>query len=413
MGLAGGDGRSTNFTLDGANLNNNFGLSSSLPGGGTPVSIDALDEVQVVVSPFDVRQTNFIGGGINAITKSGTNTFKGTAYTYYTSENMHGNRIDNTDLAARAKDRLTTYGFTLGGPIVKNKLFFFVNAEYSKKPTVANRWMPSSNGVAQPDLYISRTKISDMQKVQEFMKSKYGYDTGSYDSFPADESNHKFLARLDWNITDNHHLALRYNNTKNTAWNSVSGNSGNTGFRLNGMNRMSQYSMAFSNSMYSMENKISTISADLNSRFGDKFANKLLFTYSNIQDVRGTNSSEFPFIDIMNGYTTAADGTVTQTLEPYMTLGYELFTYNNKVENKVTTLTDNFTWYAGAHKVTAGFNFEHQLANNSYMRNGTGLQPRCVSISTASICRMNGTCATISSLPVVSVSITSRSTTTT
>lgn len=318
MGLAGGDGRSTNFTLDGANLNNNFGLSSSLPGGGTPVSIDALDEVQVVVSPFDVRQTNFIGGGINAITKSGTNTFKGTAYTYYTSENMHGNRIDNTDLAARAKDRLTTYGFTLGGPIVKNKLFFFVNAEYSKKPTVANRWMPSSNGVAQPDLYISRTKISDMQKVQEFMKSKYGYDTGSYDSFPADESNHKFLARLDWNITDNHHLALRYNNTKNTAWNSVNGNSGNTGFRLNGMNRMSQYSMAFSNSMYSMENKISTISADLNSRFGDKFANKLLFTYSNIQDVRGTNSSEFPFIDIMNGYTTAADGTVTQTLEPYM-----------------------------------------------------------------------------------------------
>ena len=103
MGMAGGDGRSTNFTLDGANLNNNFGLSSSLPGGGTPVSIDALDEVQVVVSPFDVRQTNFIGGGINAITKSGTNTFKGTAYTYYTSENMHGNRIDNTDLAARPK----------------------------------------------------------------------------------------------------------------------------------------------------------------------------------------------------------------------------------------------------------------------------------------------------------------------
>ncbi len=372
MGMAGGDGRSTNFTLDGANLNNNFGLSSSLPGGGTPVSIDALDEVQVVVSPFDVRQTNFIGGGINAITKSGTNTFKGTAYTYYTSENMHGNRIDNTDLAARSKDRLTTYGFTLGGPILKNKLFFFVNAEYSKKPTVANRWMPSTDGVAQPDLYISRTKISDMQKVQEFMKSKYGYDTGSYNSFPADESNHKFLARIDWNITDNHHLAVRYNNTKNTAWNAVNGNSGNTGYRLYGMNRMSQYSMAFANSMYSMENKISTISADLNSRFGEKFANKLLFTYSNIQDVRGSDSSEFPFIDIMNGYTTAADGTVTQTLEPYMSLGYELFTYNNKVENKVTTLTDNFTWYAGAHKVTAGFNFEHQLANNSYMRNGTG-----------------------------------------
>lgn len=372
MGFAGGDGRSTNFTLDGANLNNNFGLSSNLPGGGTPVSMDALDEIQVVVSPFDVRQSNFIGGGINAVTKSGTNTFKGTAYIYHTNENMHGNRIDNTDLSERGKVRNSTYGFTLGGPIIKDKLFFFANAEYSKVPSVANRWRASVDGVADSKNYISRTTTADMQRVHDFLLSTYGYDTGSYTSFPADEDNLKLLGRIDWNINDDHHLAVRYNYTKNTAWNSVNGNSSDTGYRLRGLDRMSQYSMSFANSMYKMDNKVSTISADLHSRFGEQFANQLLFTYTNIEDVRGSNSSLFPFVDIMAGYTTAVDGTVTQTLQPYMSFGYELFTYNNKVENKITTVTDNFTWYAGAHKVTAGFNFEHQLANNSYMRNGTG-----------------------------------------
>ena len=370
MGFAGGDGRSTNFTLDGANLNNNFGLSSTLPGGGMPISMDALDEVQVVVTPFDVRQTNFIGGGINAVTKSGTNTFKGTAYIYHNNENMHGNRIDDTDLGERGINRNTTYGFTLGGPIVKNKLFFFANAEYAKVPSVINRWRASEDGVADPDNYI--TTVADLQKVRDFMMQRYGYDTGSFTDFPADESNLKLLGRIDWNITDNHRLAVRYNYTKNTAWNAVNGNSSDTGYRLRNMDRLSQYSMSFANSMYSMDNKVSTVSADLNSRFGNKISNQLLFTYTNIDDVRGSNSSPFPFIDIMGGYETAADGTVTQSLTPYMSLGYELFSYNNRVQNKITTITDNFTYYAGAHKITAGFSFEHQLANNSYMRGGTG-----------------------------------------
>ena len=372
MGFAGGDGRSTNFTLDGANLNNNFGLSSTLPGGGMPISMDALDEVQVVVTPFDVRQTNFIGGGINAVTKSGTNTFKGTAYIYHNNENMHGNRIDDTDLGERGINRNTTYGFTFGGPIVKNKLFFFANAEYAKVPSVINRWRASEDGVADPDNYISRTTVADLQKVRDFMMQRYGYDTGSFTDFPADESNLKLLGRIDWNITDNHHLAVRYNYTKNTAWNPVNGNSGDTGYRLRNMDRLSQYSMSFANSMYSMDNKVSTVSADFNSRFGNNISNQLLFTYTNIDDVRGSNSSPFPFIDIMGGYETAADGTVTQSLTPYMSLGYELFSYNNRVQNKITTITDNFTYYAGAHKITAGFSFEHQLANNSYMRGGTG-----------------------------------------
>ena len=372
MSFAGGDGRSTNFTLDGANLNNNFGLTSGLPGGGNPISMDAIDEMQVVVSPFDVRQTNFIGGGINAVTKSGTNTFKGSAYIYYNNENLHGNRVANPDLGELGTNRSTTYGFTLGGPIVKDKLFFFANAEYTTIPAVANRWAPSDNGKANLDQYISRTTKNDLDRVSKFLKEKYGYDPGSYTDWGADEHNLKLLGRLDWNINNNHHLALRFNHTANKAWNAPNGNSSDTGYRLRGMDRLSQYSMSFSNSMYSMDNKVSSLSADLNSRFSDKFANQLLFTYTDITDERGSNSSDFPFVDIMNGYETLADGTVKQDLSPYMSFGYELFSYNNRVQNKITSLTDNFTWYAGNHKVTAGFNFEHQLANNSYMRGGTG-----------------------------------------
>lgn len=124
--FGGRDARMNNITIDGANLNNNFGLSSApMPGGSNPISLDAIEELQVNIAPFDVRQANFIGAGINAITKSGTNTFKGTAYTYFKNENMRGNKIDGEDLGERPIEAHRTYGFTLGGPIVKNKLFFF------------------------------------------------------------------------------------------------------------------------------------------------------------------------------------------------------------------------------------------------------------------------------------------------
>ena len=371
MSLSGGDGRSTNFTPDGANLNNNFGLNDGLPGGGNPISMEAIDEVQVVVAPYDVRQTNFIGGGINAVTKSGTNTFKGTAYVYHNNENMHGNRVANQDLGERGTNRNTTYGFTLGGPIVKDKLFFFANAEYSKIPTIVNRWRASEDGIGDASNYISRTTVADMQRVRDFMIQNYNYDPGSYTDYPADEDNLKLLARVDWNITNNHHLAVRYNYTKNTAWNATNGNSCDTGYRMYNLNRLSQYSMAFSNSMYSQNNSVSTISADLNSRFGNNISNQLLFTYTNIDEKRGSDSSPFPFIDIMNGYSVEND-VVAQDLTPYMSLGYELFTHNNRVQNKILTLNDNFTYYLGDHKLMAGFKFEHQMANNSYMRNGTG-----------------------------------------
>ena len=362
MSFAGSDGRLANFTVDGANFNNNFGLSSNLPGGGNPISIDAIEELQVVISPYDVRQTNFIGGGVNAITKSGTNTFKGSAYVYHRNENMRGDTVEGEQIGgARAKDRSTTYGFTAGGPIIKNKLFFFINGEYSKVPTVVNRWQGSANGVADPTNYISRTKLSDLQRVSDFVKSKYGYDTGSWTDFPANENNMKILARIDWNISSKHKLALRYNYTRNNVWNSPNGSSMDGGTRMSGA-RMSQYSMSFANSMYSMNNLVSTWSLDLNSRLTDNLSNQFLATFSKLDDVRGTNSDEFPFIDILDD---------TQS-NNYMALGYELFTWNNAVHNTIANVKDDITWYKGTHKVTAGISYEYQMADNQYMRNGTG-----------------------------------------
>ena len=368
MSFAGSDGRLANFTVDGANFNNNFGLSDGLPGGGTPISIDAIEEMQVVISPYDVRQTNFIGGGVNAITKSGTNTFKGTAYIYYRNENLRGDTVDGEQLAgARNKDRNTTYGFTLGGPIIKNKLFFFANFEKSMTPTVVNRWRGSVDGKSDADNYISRTTLSDLEKVSNFVKSKYGYDTGSWTDFPANEDNMKILARIDWNINDKHKLALRYNYTLNNKWNSPNASSMDGGTRMASA-RMSKNSMSFANSMYSMQNIVSTFSLDLNSRLSDRLSNQFLATYSILNDVRGTNSEEFPHIDILDGDVREEGATP----DIYMALGYELFTWNNAVHNTVANIKDDLTYYVGDHKITGGVSFEYQMADNQYMRNGSG-----------------------------------------
>ena len=364
MSFAGADGRTANFTVDGANFNNNFGLSDNLPGGGSPISIDAIEEMQVVISPYDVRQTNFIGGGVNAITKSGTNTLKGSAYVYHRNENMRGNMAAGKEVSgARDKDRNTTYGFTLGGPIIKNKLFFFVNAEYSTIPTVVNRWRGSVDGVENADANISRTTLADLEKVSNFVKEKYGYDTGSWTDFPATESNMKLLARIDWNINDNHKLAVRYNYTLNQAWNSTNASSMDGGPRA-AFGRFSQYGMSYANSLYSMDNLVSTVSLDLNSRLSDNLSNQFLATFSKLDDMRGTNSSDMPFVDIRKD-----DGS---SVLPYIALGYELFTWNNGVHNTHISIKDDLTYYAGDHKFTAGLNYEYQMADNSYMRNGTG-----------------------------------------
>ena len=354
MSFGGSDGRSTNFTVDGANLNNNFGLSSNLPGGGSPISLDAIDEVQLVVAPYDVRQSNFVGGGINAVTKSGTNTFKGTAYAYHTNQSFRGNKIAGEDLGERKAESNLIVGATLGGPIIKNKLFFFVNFEMQKQPEQAIEWQADA------------AKQNVLKQISDKLQKDYGYNPGSYTDYPGGTDNMKILARIDWNISDAHKLSVRFNKTNNQYWYAPNGNSCDDKFRNKGFNRASAQSQPFSNNMYSQMNNVMSVTAELNSRFSDKVSNKLLAAFTDINDQRGSNSSPFPHVDIMTGDYSSGN------FIPYTSLGYELFTWNNGVKNKNVNVQDNVTIYAGSHTITAGASFEMMEARNSYMRNGTG-----------------------------------------
>lgn len=358
--LSGRDGRTNTFTIDGANLNNNFGLSSTLPGGGNPISLDAIEELQVVVAPFDVRQTNFVGGGVNAITKSGTNMFRGSAYTYQKNENFRGNKVDGFDLGERAKESKEVYGVTFGGPIIKNKLFFFVNGEYENQPKPITKYKLSTNGQLDPnDNFVSRVTAKDMQDFADILENTYGYNPGSYTDYSGGTKNYKFLGRIDWNITDAHKLSVRYNYTTNSQ--DIPTNATSTVGNRTSAGRISEYGMAFRNNCYSMDNTVWSWTAELNSRFNNNLANRLLFTYSYIEDMRGSLSSPFPQLDIWDG-----------SGQAFMSAGYELFSWNNGVKNNTLNIQDNITWTLGKHKIIGGLSYEYQKATNSFMRFGTG-----------------------------------------
>jgi hypothetical protein len=355
--FGGRDGRLNNITIDGANFNNNFGLSSNLPGGGNPISLDAIDELQVAIAPFDVKQANFVGAGINAITKSGTNTFKGSVYTYQRNQDYRGNTIDGFDLGERSKESTATYGFTLGGPIIKNKLFFFVNGEYENSPKPLHDWKLSTDGIANADQNISRVTSNDMDAFKAALNN-YGYNPGSYTDYDGGSVNQKMLARIDWNINANNKFTVRYNYTKNVA--DVPTNSTSTVATRTASGRISQNAMSFRNNSYSTDNLVNSLTAELNSRIGNNMTNQILATYTRIEDIRGSLSSPFPHIDIMK------DG------DAFMSAGYELFSWNNGVKNTVMSIIDNFTYTIGTHTITAGISYEDQYVSNSFQRFGTG-----------------------------------------
>lgn len=364
ISLAGADGRTTNLTIDGAQFNNNFGLGGELPGGGNPISIEAISHIQIDLTPYDVRHCDFFGGGINAITKSGTNTFTGTAYIYHRNEWTRGDIINGYKLSIeRDKEPATTYGFTLGGPIIKDKLFFFTSFEIEAKPKEIDKWRASSDGIADEEAYISRTLGTDMEKVHYHVLEKYGYDTGSWGEYPRADDNIKALARIDWNISDKSKLSLRYNYTVHKAWKRTSPRAGDGGIRTK-VARSSASSMVFSNSLYFNENYANSASLNLNSRITDKLHNDFLATFSHIGKTRNSPSEQFPFIDILQNS--------SFDCENYISLGYEPFTWNNRLINNTITVKNDLIYYGGKDRVTIGANYEYHIAKNSYMRNGTG-----------------------------------------
>lgn len=358
--FAGRDGRFNNITIDGAAFNNNFGLSSkNLPGGDAqPISLDAIEEISVNVSPFDIRQSNFTGASINAVTKSGTNQFKGSVYTYLRPDWFTGEKVGD-NIVPNSRDKSSTlYGATLGGAIIENKLFLFVSGELEKEEYPGIEWRASTNGVADATNKISRTTLTDMRDMRDYLINNHQYDPGSYEGFDKFASeNYKVMARLDWNINQDHKFTIRYNDVKSTNDQSVNSNSAPN---PRGANRYSTESMAFNNANYNFTNTVRSITGELNSKFSSKISNKLLASYTHIQDTRGSNSDLFPFVDIYK------DGA------QYMSFGYELFTHNNDVTNNTFNVTNNVSINLGKHNVVAGISFDRLYFMNSYLRYALG-----------------------------------------
>ncbi|MBK7427740.1 MAG: TonB-dependent receptor [Saprospiraceae bacterium] len=358
--FAGRDGRYNNITIDGANFNNNFGLSSSgLPGGDAqPISLDAIEEVQVNIAPYDVRQSNFTGAGINAVTRSGNNTLSGSVYAFYRDQSFNGRKVGEDTLQTAAKTTSTVFGARLGGPIIKDKLFFFINGEYENTTFPGIAFRPSTDGSTGTD--ISRTTVADMQRVSDFLGTTYNYNPGRISDYANNfnTKNYKALARLDWNISNSHKFTIRYNEVVSSNDQTVNATSAPNPRAAS--SRISLNSFAFENANYGFENSVRSITAELNSTLmGGKAANQILVTGTRIQDKRTSNSDIFPFVDIWEGG------------DAYMSLGYELFSFKNDVLNDVLTITENFTYFMGKHTITAGLNFDFMTFGNSFRRYGT------------------------------------------
>ncbi|HXS57764.1 MAG TPA: carboxypeptidase regulatory-like domain-containing protein [Hanamia sp.] len=374
--FAGRDGRFNNLQVDGANLNNNFGLSTDpLPGGGaSPISIEAFDEISVNIAPYDVRQSGFTGAGLNVLTKSGTNTFHGSAYGYYRDQSFNGKHVGDV-LLTPTPQKNKVYGATLGGPIIKNKLFFFLNAEWENSSTPnQNTYVPagsSASGTA------SAAPKDSLDKFRDVLKTKYNYDAGVYDNRPNYVTkNRKLLAKINWNISEKHKLVLKYSDFKGSDQSPLNGssvpNSGAGGFFVGSAasqsrlpnNRNSAQSIGFSNSDYGTDHIVQSATLELNSNFNSRVSNQLLFAYTHINDVRNSPGGIFPTIEIFD--TTGLIPGVTKNRN-YMSAGTDPFTRNNEVVNNVATITDNFTYFAGKHTLTAGATYEYQKVGNAFM----------------------------------------------
>lgn len=360
-GFGGRDQRMNNYTVDGANFNYSAGLDGAiLPGGGNPISIDALEEIQISIAPYDVRQSNFIGGSVNAVTKSGTNTFRGSAYMYAKSENLRGNKVDHYDLGEREEERRNIYGFTYGGPIIKNKLFFFVNGEYEQTSQPIHKWKLSADGKEDTQNQISRVTDDDMRRFSKDLKEMYGYDTGSWTDFGGHTDIYRAMARMDWNITDKHRLMLRYNYTGRKKDNNVVG----AALNITGA-PVGRYSMTFRNSTWKQIDNVNSLTAELNSRFSTIINNQLLASFTFNDGNKRECNGDFPTVDIMKPDELG-------TKRAFMNAGYDQHAWRNGIREKVWSVTDNLSVHAGNHNLMFGASFESQHITNCYMRYGAG-----------------------------------------
>ncbi|RTE53157.1 TonB-dependent receptor [Arenibacter aquaticus] len=336
-----------NFSLDGAIFNNPFGLDAPTPGGQTdaqPISLDAIDQIQVSTAPYDVTQSGFTGASVNAVTKSGTNEFHGTVYGFFRNQDLTGGKVKGEDVV-KPDLKQNQYGFSIGGPIIKNKLFFFANFEKDERDDLGtNGWIPNTNSGAINE---SRVLESDLIAVQSALAT-LGYDTGSYEGFTFGAKSTKGIFKLDWNMNDSNRLALIYNFLDASKEKPAHP----TAIAARGPNFST---LQFQNSGYEINNRLQSFQLELNSNLSDEATNKLQLGYSYFDDFRNPFSSPAPIIAIQDG-----NGS------NYIIAGHEPFSINNSLDQKVIQLTNNLNFFKGNHTYTVGFSFEKFMFKNSF-----------------------------------------------
>ncbi len=355
--FGGRNGNGNNLTVDGALFNNSFGLSSTLGGqaNAQPISLDAIDQIQVAVSPFDVTQGRFAGTGINTVTKSGTNDFKGTVYLYKRSAGLVGLKTLTTEVAKPIVD-YNQRGIALGGPIVKNKLFFFFSGEQERISDPATSFTALQPGQTAGGS-ISQVSAADLNTLKNFLQTKYGYDAGAYENYQLRTQSDKITAKLDWNINAKNTLSLKYFYLK--SFRDVPPSpSGSQNGRSPGLT-----TLPFFSSYYTINNNFNIGIAELNTRFSSKFANKLTIGYQALRDFRQSpGGGNFPLVDILN-----PAGTNTLT-----SFGYEPFTAFNQLNTDTYQFSDVFSIFAGKHEINIGTSNEYNKFKNGFAPNYYG-----------------------------------------
>jgi outer membrane receptor protein involved in Fe transport len=349
--FAGVDNRLNNITVDGSYFNNSFGLGGQ-PGdrtGVAPISIDAIEAVQVNIAPFDVRQSNFTGAAVNTVTKSGTNDIKGSIYYLTRNQDFAGKNAGASTLTPGKLD-FSNIGVTLGGPILKDKLFFFGSFENDGivEPGINFR---ANTGGETPQGNVTRVLASDLDQLSNFLRTNFGYETGPYQGYNHETPSRRFLGKLDYNLNDNNKFSLRYSHLDSETDVLVS-QSSSLGF---GGRRGSINNISFQNSNYSILENIRSTVAEWNSTFKGNMANQLIVGYNSSDESRGSRGSVFPLVDILDGNNTSLTS-----------FGFEPFTPNNELRYNSLQLQNNFTIYGEKHELTFGLSFERYKSENVF-----------------------------------------------
>lgn len=346
--FAGRNDQFNNFSLDGSIFNNPFGLDAATPGGQTdasPISLDAIEQIQVSVAPYDVSQAGFTGASINAVTKSGTNEFKGTAFGLFRNNQMTSRKVADTKFTTPDL-RQMQYGASIGGPIVKDKIFFFANFEIDQRADLGAN-VVADNGTNTGGANVARVSADSLQLVSNALETRFGYVTGPYEGYTHNANSSKGLLKLDFNLNSNNTFTLTYNFLN--AFKEKPAHPSAIGRRGPDLT-----TIQFANSGYRINNIIHSFGAELNTIVGNKYANKLQAGYTMFRDSRDPFSTPFPVININQ------DGIRA------IVAGHEPFSINNVLDQDVFQISDKFSIYAGAHTLTVGASLEAFLFNNSF-----------------------------------------------